>query len=182
MGKLILLLKHWFGAPKLVHHGQRTLNDVLRIELSLVLIFSIYWHCVKFQNISNRMLLQIVCLIFLGKASVLLVVYPGLIVITDLENLQVYLTCNARILEWIMFRFQKFSHLWLNFIWIKDRRDRLHSFIISTSLTFHDKHDLLLGHRKWEARRQNNTEKSRLVLRILNLLKSNLTRELPNDT
>lgn len=82
-----------------MHHGQRTLNDVLRIELSLVLIFSIYWHCVKFQNISNRMLLQTACLIFLGKASVLLVVYPGLIVITDLENLQVYLTCNARILE-----------------------------------------------------------------------------------
>lgn len=82
-----------------MHHGQRSLNDVLRIELSPVLIFGIYWLCVKIQNISNRMLLQTVCLIFLGKASVLLVVYAGLIVITDLENLQVYLTCNARILE-----------------------------------------------------------------------------------
>lgn len=166
MGKLILLLKHWFGAPKLGHHGQRTLNDVLRIELSLVLIFRIYCSRISATGCCCRL-----CLIFLGKASVLLVVYPGLIVITDLENLQVYLTCNARILEWIMFRFQKFSHLWLNFIWIKDRRDRLYSFIISTSLTFHNKHDLLLGHRKWEARRQNNTEKSRLVLRILNLHK-----------
>lgn len=82
-----------------MHHGQRSLNDVLRIELSPVLIFGIYWLCVKIQNISNRMLLQTVCLIFLGKASVLLVVYAGLIVITDLENLQVYLTWNARILE-----------------------------------------------------------------------------------
>lgn len=82
-----------------MHHGQRTLNDVLRIELSIVQIFSIYWHCVKFQNISSRMLLQTAYLIFLDKASVILIVYAGLMVIKDLEDLQVYITCNARILE-----------------------------------------------------------------------------------
>lgn len=45
------------------------------------------------------MLLQTAYLIFLDKASVILIVYAGLMVIKDLEDLKVYITCNARILE-----------------------------------------------------------------------------------